>query len=156
MAARRPGSCPLRQIGSVGIDEINQVVTWLAGLTRQRLLPQKLLVLHQFRTSMIQGRDRLDTSHPELAVALHADGQGGQPSKQATWATLHQDLPPGPLFWGWKNFYDEDHPMLTPEQTVAQVHPTPQPDLLPVVRDPSRTVGGLWCADACTPTRGVQ
>jgi hypothetical protein len=20
---------------------------------------------------------------------------------------------------GWKNFYDEDHPMLTPEQTMA-------------------------------------
>ena len=120
-----PGQLPLQQIGSVGIDEVNQVVGWLADLTRERLLPQKLLVLHQFRTSMIQGRDRLDTSHGELAIAVHADGQGGQPGKQATWATLHQDLPAGPLFWGWKNFYDEDHPLLTPAQTVGQVHPTP-------------------------------
>jgi hypothetical protein len=102
------------------------VVTWLADLTRDRLLPQKLLVLHQFRTSMIQGRDRLDTSREEVAIAIHADGQGDQGSKQSTWTTLHQDLPAGPLFWGWKNFYDEDHPMLTPDQTVAQVHPTPQ------------------------------
>ena len=120
-----PGQLPLQQIGSVGVDEINQVADWLAGLTRDKLLPQKLLVLHQFRTSMIQGRDRLDTTHPELAVVLHADGQGTQGNKQATWRTLHQDLPPGPLFWGWKNFYDEDHPMLTPEQTVTEVQPVP-------------------------------
>jgi hypothetical protein len=120
-----PGQLPLRQIGSVGIDEINRVADWLAGLTRSRLLPQKLLVLHQFRLSMIDGRDRLDTSHPELAVVLHADGQGTQGNKQATWHTLHEDLPHGQLFWGWKNFYDEDHPMLTPQQTVAEVSPTP-------------------------------
>jgi len=120
-----PGELPLQQIGSVGIDEINRVAGWLASLTRSKLLPQKLLVLHQFRVSMIQGRDRLDTSHPELAVVLHADGQGTQGNKQATWRTLHQDLPSGQLFWGWKNFYDEDHPMLTPEQTVAQVNPRP-------------------------------
>jgi hypothetical protein len=120
-----PGQQPLQQIGSVGIDEVNRVADWLAGFTRDRLLPQKLLVLHQFRTSMIQDRDRLDTAHPELAVVLHADGQGSQGNKQATWRTLHQDLPHGPLFWGWKNFYDEDHPMLTPDQTVAQVDPVP-------------------------------
>jgi hypothetical protein len=120
-----PGQLPLQQIGSVGIDEVNRVVTWLADLTRERQLPQKLLVLHQFRTSMIAGRDRLDTSRPELAMVIHADGQGGQGSKQSTWQTLHQDLPAGPLFWGWKNFVDEDHPMLTPAQTIAQVHPMP-------------------------------
>jgi hypothetical protein len=62
---------------------------------------------------------------PELAVVLHADGQGTQGNKQATWHTLHEDLPHGQLFWGWKNFYDEDHPMLTPQQTVAEVSPTP-------------------------------
>jgi hypothetical protein len=120
-----PGQLPVQQIGSVGVDEVNHVVTWLADLTRAHQLPQKLLVLHQFRLSMIQGRDRLDTSRSELAVLLHADGQGGQGSKQGTWQALHQDLPPGPLFWGWKNFYDEDQPMLTPEQTVSQVDPTP-------------------------------
>jgi hypothetical protein len=120
-----PGELPLRQIGSVGVDEVNRVGDWLAGLTRSRLLPQKLLVLHQFRLSMIRDRDRLDTSHPELAVVLHADGQGTQGNKQGTWRALHEDLPHGRLFWGWKNFYDEDHPMLTPQQTVAEVHPTP-------------------------------
>ena len=32
---------------------------------------------------------------------------------------------PETVFLGWKNFEDEDTPMLTPKQTVEQVHPTP-------------------------------
>jgi hypothetical protein len=119
-----PGQVHLRQIGSVGIEEVNRVVTWLADLTRERALPQKLLVLHQFKLAMLPGRERLDTSREELAVMVHADGQGAQGDKQATWHVLHQNAPPG-IFWGWKNFYDEDAPMLTPEQTVAQVDPVP-------------------------------
>ena len=119
-----PGEVHLTQIGGVGVDEVNRVVTWLADLTRERALPQKLLVLHQFRLDMLPGRELLDTARDELAVMVHADGQGAQADKQATWRALWQN-PPAPLFWGWKNFYDEDLPMLTPEQTIAQVDPTP-------------------------------
>ncbi|KQS66152.1 hypothetical protein [Modestobacter sp. Leaf380] len=121
----RPDQVHLTQIGQVGIDEVNQVVTWLADLTRANALPQKLLVLHQFQLRMITERERLDTSRDELAIMVHVDGQGGQGAKQDTWNTLHEGAP-APLYWGWKNFYDEDLPMLTPEETVAQVLPTPE------------------------------
>ena len=120
-----PGQVHLTQIGQVGIDEVNGVVTWLADLTRERALPQKLLVLHQFQVRMVIDRERLDTSRDELAIMVHADGQGGQAAKQDTWRVLHQDAPPT-LSWGWKNFVDEDSPMLTPEQTIEQVLPTPE------------------------------
>ena len=122
-----PDQRHLVQIGSVDVAEINSVVTWLAVVTRDHALPQKLLVLHQFRPSMIRNRADLDLSRPELAVLLHVDGLGGQPDKQATWAALHSDAPAG-VAWGWKNFYDEDQPMLTPEQTTTQV--SPMPDLI--------------------------
>jgi hypothetical protein len=114
----------LTQIGSVGVEEVNRVVTWLADLTQENRLPQKLLVLHQFRLDMLPGRERVDLSRDELAVMVHADGQGAQPDKQATWAALRAGAPKG-LWWGWKNFYDEDLPMLTPEQTAEQVRPQP-------------------------------
>ena len=120
-----PNEVHLTQIGSVAIEEVNAVVTWLADLTRANALPQKLLVLHQFQLRMIQNRELLDTTREELAVLLHVDGQGSQPDKQATWVTLHQDPPPN-VYWGWKNFVDEDLPMLTPEQTIAQALPTPE------------------------------
>ena len=86
-------------------------------------MPEKLFVIHQFRLSMIQGRERLDTSRDELAVVLHADGFGVPQEKLGTWAALHDGEPAG-VDWGWKNFYDEDTPMFTPEQTL-QVGPVP-------------------------------
>ncbi|WP_225755717.1 hypothetical protein [Actinotalea sp. Marseille-Q4924] len=119
-----PDQVHLRQIGSVGIDEVNTVADWLAQLTRDNALPQKLLVLHQFRLSMVQERERLDMSHEELALMVHVDGQGSQPAKQDTWSALRRTAPEG-LWWGWKNFVDEDLPMLTPEQTYGGVQPVP-------------------------------
>jgi hypothetical protein len=122
-----PGEVHLAQVGSVDVEEANRLVGWLADLTRELALPQKLLVLHQFRLGMLRGRERLDTSRDELAVMIHADGQGTQGDKQATWRALHEN-PPAGVSWGWKNFYDEDAPMLTPAQTVDQVDP--RPDLI--------------------------
>jgi len=91
---------------------------------RSHDLPPKVLTLHQFRTSMVRDRERLDTSLDEVQWLVHADGQGRQGDKQATWRALQKDLPDG-VWLGWKNFEDEDAPMLTPEQTMTQVDPTP-------------------------------
>ncbi|MDD9206372.1 hypothetical protein PU560_07810, partial [Georgenia sp. 10Sc9-8] len=119
-----PDEVHLRQIGQVDIAEVNEVVTWLADLTRDNDLPQKLLILHQFQVRMIPGVDDVDQSRSELAVLIHVDGQGSQPAKQDTWRVLRNNAP-SVDYWGWKNFYDEDVPMLTPEQTM-QVEPAPE------------------------------
>jgi hypothetical protein len=121
-----PNQQPLTEPGSVGIDEVNAVAAWLGRLTRDKGLPQKLFVLHQFKTSMITGREKLDVSRPQLAMVINADGQGDWASKQDTWQTLRQHAPH--VYWGWKNFIDEDKPMLTPQQTIAWVDP--RPDLI--------------------------
>ncbi len=114
----QPGQLPLRQIGSVNISEVNSVVNWLAGLTARYHLPQKLLVLHQFRLSMIVGESKLDTKHDDLAIVIHMDGQGTPSDKHQTWVVITRAAPPG-VFFGWKNFFLKDHPMLTPQQTMA-------------------------------------
>ncbi|NII40274.1 hypothetical protein E9228_000910 [Curtobacterium flaccumfaciens] len=118
-----PDQVPLKQIGTVSAAEVNGVSKWLAGLVRREGLPPKAFVLHQFRSSMVSDRGSL-ASHPELDLLVHVDGQGSQPDKQATWKALHDGGPDG-LHWGWKNFFDEDTPMLTPEQTMSEVQPTP-------------------------------
>ena len=115
-----PGQVHRVQIGSVGVDEINRTGDWLAGLVRERNLPQKVFMLHQFRTSMIVGRERLNTTHDELATLIHADGFGTQGMKLDTWNAMRLNSPN--VFWGWKNFIDEDRPMLDPAQTM-QVSP---------------------------------
>jgi hypothetical protein len=81
-------------------------------------------MLHQFNLSMIRNREQLNVSHPELAVSLHADGHGTTGQKLDTWNVLRNGLQPE-IWPGWKNFHDEDTPMLTPEQTFTQVSPKP-------------------------------
>jgi hypothetical protein len=115
----QPGQVPLHQIGSVSITEVNSVVRWLAALTARYHLPQKLLVLHQFRLSMIRGERALDTHNDDLALLIHMDGQGSPGDKYQTWNAVTRAAPPG-VFFGWKDFYVQDHPMLTPRQTITR------------------------------------
>jgi hypothetical protein len=115
----QPGQLPLKQIGHVDVSEVNAVISWLATLTDTYRLPQKLLVLHQFQLQMIRGEASLDTSHDDLAIVVHMDGQGTPASKQATWRAVVAAAPPG-VFLGWKDFLVKDHPMLTPQQTMAE------------------------------------
>jgi hypothetical protein len=121
-----PGELPLQQIGSVNIAEVNSVIGWLAGLTARYHLPQKLLVLHQFRLSMILGEAGLDTHHADLAIVIHMDGQGSPGDKVQTWDAVTAAAPSGVSF-GWKNFLVKDHPMLTPWETM---HRAPQPVMI--------------------------
>ncbi len=123
----RPKQKHLVQIGSVNVSEINRTADWLADLTRKKRLPQKLFVVHQFSLSMIKKRSQLDTDHAELATVIHVDGSGSQDAKQGTWKVLRQDAPQV-AGWGWKNFVDEDEPMLTVPQTWRSVRP--RPDLI--------------------------
>ena len=113
-----PDQVPLVQIGSVDIREVNATASWLANLTKQDKLPQKLFLLHEFRLSMLPDRQRLDTSHPELAYAVQMDGQGPQSTKLDTWHAVTADPPPNVRF-GWKNFYQKDTPTRSPAATMA-------------------------------------
>jgi hypothetical protein len=115
-----PGERPLKQIGHVDITEVNSVIGWLAALTARDKLPQKLLVLHQFLLSMIIGEQDLDTSHDDLSILIHMDGQGSPGNKQATWNAVTATAPPR-VFFGWKNFYVMDHPMLSPGETMTKL-----------------------------------
>lgn len=119
-----PDQVPLEQIGSVDAAEVNAVAHWLADLVDAGSLPPKMLVLHQFRGSMITDREAIDTSLPQLELLVHVDGQGSQPDKQGTWRAL-LELPPHGAAVGWKNFLDEDAPVLTPAQTMSEVSPVP-------------------------------
>jgi hypothetical protein len=117
-----PDQVHLQQIGSVEVAEVQRVADWLADLTREHRLPQKALVLHQFRLAMLPDRDLL-VAPPELAVVVHMDGQGAIEDKYATYELITADAEDR-WVWGWKNFYDEDLPTPTPAQ-VLELEPLP-------------------------------
>ncbi|HEX9765198.1 MAG TPA: hypothetical protein VGA36_00440 [Nitriliruptorales bacterium] len=111
-----PNQVHLQQIGSTSAAEINAVAEYLAGLVREHALPQKLLMVHQFRLDMIRDRGQLET-HPELALLIHMDGQGAIATKDETYRAITQGFADR-VWWGWKNFYDEDSPTPSPAYTM--------------------------------------
>lgn len=118
-----PDGLPNVAVGHVQAAEVNRVIDYLADLTAENNLPQKVLMLHQFQLQMLRDRETIDLSRPELAVVLHADGHGTPEQKFETWNVMRQDLQPE-IFMAWKNFIDEDQPMFTPEQTM-DIEPRP-------------------------------
>ena len=83
-------------------------------------------MLHQFQLSMIASEQRLDTRNGDLAIVIHMDGQGTPGDKQKTWNAVTGAAPPR-VFFGWKDFYTKDHPMLGPRQTMAR---SPKPVMI--------------------------
>ncbi len=118
-----PQARHLITVGSVTAEELNQTSTWLADLVKTNNLPQKLFLVHQFKKSMINNRELLDTSREELAYMIHVDGFGKLSVKTDTWNVIKENLPTN-TYLGWKNFFDEDKPTPTPEQTMSL---TPKP-----------------------------
>ncbi|GAA4475697.1 hypothetical protein GCM10023190_11720 [Enteractinococcus fodinae] len=118
-----PGQVHMQQIGSVDAAEINETTEWLAELTAEHELPQKMVILHQFQLAMIQDREEINTDHSELAIVLHADGHGTAEQKLDTWEALQRDLPDD-IYMAWKNFYRQDNPMFSPKETF-EVEPKP-------------------------------
>lgn len=113
-----PGDVPGRRIGSVGAAEVNRVSAWLDRLTARHRLPQKIFMLHQFRTDMIRNIDRIRT-RPHLASVQHVDGFGTPGQKLSTFGAV---IRPHRFTLGFKLFYDEDTPTMTPRQ-VLRIRP---------------------------------
>jgi len=118
-----PDEFHLEQIGSVEAAEVNEVVRWLAALTRDHALPQKMLLLHQFQDEMLPNRDQIEAP-PELALVIQMDGLGTIPEKNTSWARTTATWEVDQFEYGWKNFFDEDIPGPLGPQDILQLVPS--------------------------------
>ncbi|WP_164477846.1 hypothetical protein [Nocardioides pantholopis] len=98
------GTDPGQVIGHVRAAEVNRTSAWLARLVRRHDLPEKLFVLHQFRTAMLPDIERI-RQRPGLAAVQHVDGFGTRTEKMATFRAVAR---PRQFRLGMKVFYDED------------------------------------------------
>jgi hypothetical protein len=86
------------------------------ALIEENDLETKMLIVHQFTNGMISEKDTIRGT-ANVQVVIHMDGFGPYQLKQDTYQRVTADLPAGAVA-GWKNFYDEDQPTPTPEQTM--------------------------------------
>jgi hypothetical protein len=116
-----PGQVPGQVIGSVQAREVNATSAWLAKLVKERNLPEKLFLIHQFTDDMVD--DTRLQARPGLAMVLNADGFGGQSIKKAKYHAFTRS--PRDFFHeGFKLFYREDSDLMTPRQ-VLRLRPPP-------------------------------
>ena len=117
-----PPDIPAQQIGSSPAADIMGAARTLSRLVEEKDLPPKVLVIHQFESGMIQNKEMLRPV-PNVEMVLHADGLGTPQQKFEKYDLLVRDEPI--QYGGFKLFYDQDTPLLSPKQVLDRLEPKP-------------------------------
>ncbi|MEA2183487.1 MAG: hypothetical protein QOF69_2672 [Solirubrobacteraceae bacterium] len=119
-----PDEIPGQVIGSVTADEVNLVSAYVSKFVEEHNLPEKLFVVHQFTSGMIENKDRV-VRRPGLAVTMNVDGFGDPANKVSKYDQFTSEL--ARFHDGFKLFYEEDTNLMQPRQVLAL---GPPPDLV--------------------------
>ena len=119
--AMREGETPGRTIGRMTAQEVNEAIDWLEAIVRERNLPPKVLIVHQFTMSMLRDKQQIRDS-PLVDVVVDVDGFGNRALKRAMYVAV---IGRHPLeFPGIKLFYKEDTNLFE-EKDVMKLQPEP-------------------------------
>lgn len=116
-----PGQVPGVNLGSVAGSDIQRAVRYLDRLVERERVPDKLVVVHQFETGIVYGKQNINPTE-NVQVALNADGFGRAAAKVSKYDILVSQQPI--QYGGFKIFYRQDFPVLSPEE-VLQLEPAP-------------------------------
>jgi hypothetical protein len=108
-------------MGRMDASEVNHAIDVLAKVVEENDLPPKVLVVHRFTRNMLTNASKIRLD-PRVQVVIDMDGYGPPGAKMGAykWFVVRHPV----QFTGWKLFYKNDKPMMTPEQ-VLQLYPQP-------------------------------
>jgi hypothetical protein len=116
------GEIPGEQIGSSSGQEIMGAARTLSEMVGEKDLPPKVLVIHQFAYEMITNKEAIKPV-PNVEMVLHADGFGTPEQKIRKYHALVTQQPI--QYGGFKLFYEQDAPLLSPKQVLEALKPNP-------------------------------
>jgi hypothetical protein len=117
-----PHGRPGHTVGSVNAKTLNRVSAYMSNLIERENLPQKALVIHQFRDGSVKNRKGIKEP-AGVDVVLNFDGIGGAAAKKAGYARLTRE----DLFAGFSLFYRLDRGLMKPGEILRL---EPEPDFL--------------------------
>lgn len=120
----KAGEVPGKALGSVTAAEVNAVSAYVSAFVSDHDLPDKLFVVHQFTSSMIENKDQVQ-QRLGLAITMNVDGFGDRPNKVSKYDLFTSELTR--FHNGFKLFYEEDTNLMSPRQVLAL---RPPPDLV--------------------------
>ena len=115
------GQRPGRELGHMHASDINTAIETLEILVRERDLPPKVLVVHQFTVGMLPDKEKIRV-RPRVDLVLDMDGFGSRALKLASYRVVTRQfaLP----FAGFKLFYRQDTKLFAPAD-VMRLAPIP-------------------------------
>jgi hypothetical protein len=115
---KRPGT---DWMGHMDASEVNHAVGVLSRIVEEQHLPPKILVVHRFTRNMLTNASQIRLD-PRVQVVIDMDGWGTPGSKMGAyrWFVVRHPV----QYTGFKLFYKNDKPMMTPQQ-VLELYPRP-------------------------------
>ncbi|MEW9674823.1 hypothetical protein ABRT01_01315 [Lentibacillus sp. L22] len=115
------GEIPGEDLGEVDGEDIQEAVEYVDKLVEENNLPDKIVLVHQFGNGIVTNKEKIKpTKHVE--VPLNYDGFGDPAIKMSAYGKLVRKQPI--QYGGFKLFYKNDDPLLSPED-VLKLDPAP-------------------------------
>lgn len=118
------------RIGGIKPADINEISNYLQQIIDAKKLPQKLLIVHEFKDFQLRNQSNI-VNRPGVATVLNVDGYGSPEEKLATYNALVAPSRGKVFPMGFKLFYEEDtrngNQLMSPGDVLNLV---PQPDVV--------------------------
>ena len=111
----RPG----KKIGSITGQQINEVQHMMRDYIKANgIKDDKILLIHMFTQHMVTNKKAIKYTD-RVHLAMHLDGHGSPALKIKTYNGLYTDARAGLVAGGFKVFYKQDKPRMTPKQVLG-------------------------------------
>ncbi len=107
-------------IGSITGERVTHVQKLVARWAVEDGVPEKFLIVHQFVESMITEKETI-APVPGVQLVIDADGWGTPDQKRVCYDVVIGQMPIE--YHGFKLFYRQDDPLMTPEEVLAMTPP---------------------------------
>lgn len=117
-------------IGSITPEAINEVSAYLQSIVATKKLPQKLLIVHQFKDFQVKNTQAI-AQRSGVALVINVDGVGPVDQKIGTYESVSGKYADETIARGFKVFYKDDvdkgGEIMAPEDVLDL---EPQPDVI--------------------------
>ena len=111
----RPG----KKIGSISGSQINKVQDLMRDYIKENgIKDDKILLVHMFTEHMVTDKKAIRYTD-RVHLVMHLDGHGSPALKIKTYNGLYTDARASKVVGGFKVFYKQDKPMMTPKQVLG-------------------------------------
>jgi hypothetical protein len=119
--AMKDGKKPGIYLGTMDAVEVNHAIDVLSKIVEEHQLPPKVLVVHRWTYKMLTNSSKIRLD-PRVQVVIDMDGFGAPANKKGAyrWFVVRHPV----QYTGFKLFYKNDKPMMTPEE-VLEMYPKP-------------------------------